>query len=151
MNNGVLPRATGDSHWLSYLPGYMYCFVPSYEADKGNVFAYDYLPDFLLDFPFCAEIDKVTFELSYGNNTNLDDNSNKGQMPGDVKTRHREMNDGKKFHNGLMNGDVKTGLREMNDGKNFNNGLMNGDVKTKYKEMDHGNKSKIKGINSSKI
>ena len=69
MNNGVLPRATGGSHWLSYLPGYMYCFVPSYEADKGNVFAYDYLPDFLLNFQFCVEIKKVTFDLSGGHNS----------------------------------------------------------------------------------
>ena len=60
MNNGVLPRSTGGFHWLTYLPGYMYFFVPSYEADKGTAFAYDYLPDILLEFPFCAEIKKVT-------------------------------------------------------------------------------------------
>ena len=50
----------------------MYCFVPSYEADKGTAFAYDHIPDFMLDFQFYAEIEKVTFELYGGNNTNLE-------------------------------------------------------------------------------
>ena len=56
MNNAVHPKATGGFHWLEYLPGYMYCFLPSYEADRGTIQVYDYLPDFLLDFLYCAEI-----------------------------------------------------------------------------------------------
>ena len=55
-NNAVLPKATGGSHWLTYHPGYMYCFLPSFEADKGTVHVFDHLPDFLRDFLFCSEI-----------------------------------------------------------------------------------------------
>ena len=47
-----------------------------------------------------------------------------------------------------MNGDLKTRHREINDDEKFKNGLING-VKTNYKEMDYGNKSKIEGISNT--
>ena len=50
MNNFAWPKPTEVSHWLEYLPGYMYCFLPSLNADEGTVHVYDYVPDFLLDF-----------------------------------------------------------------------------------------------------
>ena len=126
----------------------MYCFVPSFEADKGTAFAYDYIPDFLFGFSFCAEIEKVTFELSCGNNTNLEnlrnfDNSNKGQM-------NWEMNDGNKFNNGMMTDDIKTKNMEIDDGNKFNHGMMNGDIKTKNREMKDGNKLNNGMINEGK-
>ena len=82
MNNGVAPRATGGSHWLTYHPGYMYCFVPSYHADKGSVYAYDYLPEFLSEFSYCAEIKMVTFDHIGGDVSNNAEgvNSNKRKV-----------------------------------------------------------------------
>jgi hypothetical protein len=41
------------------MPGYMYCFLPSYEATKGTVQVYSYIPDIVLDFLYFAEIEKV--------------------------------------------------------------------------------------------
>ena len=66
MNNFTWPKPTGVSHWLEYLPGYMYCFLPSLNADEGTVQAYNYVPDFLLDFLYYAEIQKVTRDPERG-------------------------------------------------------------------------------------
>ena len=125
MNNGVLPRATGGSHWLTYLPGYMYCFVPSFEAKKGTALAYNYIPDFLLDFLFCAEIKKVTFELYGCNNTNMDtlSHGSKGWVSADDESNQSgrgysnkyslgALSYGNKFNSGLINADFKSGTRK---------------------------------------
>ena len=56
-NNCVLPKPTGASHWLEYLPGYMYCFLPSFEAEKGTVKVYSYLPEIVRDFCFAVPIE----------------------------------------------------------------------------------------------
>ena len=58
-NNCVPARATGGTHWLEYLPGFMYCFVPSYDSHKGEVKVYDYIPEFIKDFLFCLTIEQV--------------------------------------------------------------------------------------------
>ena len=99
----------------------MYCFVPSYEADKGTAFAYDYIPDFMLDFQFYVEIEKVTFELYGGNNINpenLSDSNkqNKGGTHADDKSK--------------QSGSNKSGLRVSNHGKMIK---MNADIKTRNK------------------
>ena len=58
-NNGITPQRTGGTHWLEYLPGFAYCFLPSLEAFKGNPYVYKYLPDFVRDFPYYMEIQEV--------------------------------------------------------------------------------------------
>ena len=139
MNNGVLPRATGGSHWLTYLPGYMYCFVPSIEASKGTALAYNYIPDFLLEFLFCAEIKNVTFELSGCNNTNMDTQSDgsKGSMRADEKSNQSGWSYGN-----------KSGLRALSYGNKFNSGLINADFKNRHKEMSDAYKYKQEGLNN---
>jgi hypothetical protein len=58
-DNGGQAIATGGTHWLGFLPNHMYCFLPSYEVDKGQVEVFDYIPEFLKDFLFCMEIEQV--------------------------------------------------------------------------------------------
>ena len=58
-NNGVEPVPTGGSHWLEFLPNHMYCFLPSYEAEKGQVKVYGYIPRQLADFLYCMKVEKV--------------------------------------------------------------------------------------------
>ena len=58
-NNCVPARATGGTHWLEYLPGFMYCFVPSFDSHKGVVQVYDHIPEVIKDFIFSMEIEKV--------------------------------------------------------------------------------------------
>ena len=50
---------TGGYHWLEYLPGFVYCFVPSKEADTGRVYAYNYMPPHIKNFLYCSEIQTV--------------------------------------------------------------------------------------------
>ena len=66
-NNCVLPSATGGTHWLEYLPDHLYCFLPSFEADKGKVEVYDYMPTFVKDFLFSIQIEQVRKRKSNGN------------------------------------------------------------------------------------
>ena len=61
MDNGISPQPTGSMHWLTYHPGYTYCFIPSFEADEGEAYAFDYVPDFVKDFSHYFEIEKVRF------------------------------------------------------------------------------------------
>ena len=58
-NNCVTAKATGGSHWLEYLADHMYCFLPSYDRDKGKVQVYDYIPEFVKEFLFCLTIEEV--------------------------------------------------------------------------------------------
>ena len=58
-NNGVTPQRTGGTHWLEYMPGFAYCFLPSLNAHKGKPYVYSYVPDFVRDFPYFMEIQKV--------------------------------------------------------------------------------------------
>ena len=62
-NNGAKPVSTGTDHWLNFMPGYVYCFVPSYESCVGEVHVYSYIPEFIKDFQFCMEIEKVLFAI----------------------------------------------------------------------------------------
>ena len=57
--NGVSPKPTGGTHWLEYMPGYAYCFLPSFAVHRGSPLVYDHVPDFLMDFHFYMEIDNV--------------------------------------------------------------------------------------------
>ena len=57
-NNLVLPKATGTYHYLEYVPGQMYCFYPSLDAEKGAVQVFSYVPEFILDFLYSVEIEQ---------------------------------------------------------------------------------------------
>ena len=58
-NNGVKPISSGSKHWIEFLPGYDYCFIPSLEACLGEVHVYSYKPEFIKNFDFCMEIHQV--------------------------------------------------------------------------------------------
>ena len=58
-NNGVEPIPTGGSHWLQLLPNHMYCFLPSYEADKSEAKVYNFIPRQLAEFIYCMKVEKV--------------------------------------------------------------------------------------------
>ena len=57
-NNFVLPRATANFHYLEYVPGQMYCFYPSLDAEKGSVQVFSYVPEFILEFLYSVEIEQ---------------------------------------------------------------------------------------------
>ena len=61
MNNGVEPQPTGGTHWLRFLPDHVYCFLPSFDIDKGEVEAHQGLPYFLKNFLYSMEILKTKF------------------------------------------------------------------------------------------
>ena len=56
MNNNVKPRPTGGIHWLEFLPDHVYCFLPSIDADKGEIQVHEHRPMLLDDFRFHEEI-----------------------------------------------------------------------------------------------
>ena len=58
-NNAIKPLPTGRSHWLEFIPNHMYLFLPSYEADKGKVKVYDFIPRQVTDFMYCMKVEKV--------------------------------------------------------------------------------------------
>jgi hypothetical protein len=58
-DNGARATATGGTHWLRFLPDHMYCFLPSFNLEEGQIQVYDYIPEFLKDFLYCMEIDQV--------------------------------------------------------------------------------------------
>ena len=58
-NNAVKPTATGGTHWLEHLPDHVYCFVPSFDMDKGQVVVYDHIPQWLTEFKYSMEIIEV--------------------------------------------------------------------------------------------
>ena len=58
-NNGIAPQRTGGTHWLEYMPGFAYCFLPSLEAFKGEPSVYTYVPDFVRDFQYYMDIQEV--------------------------------------------------------------------------------------------
>ena len=58
-NNIAPPERTGGSHFLEYLPGHAYCFIPSLAAYKGQPFVYNHVPEFLKDFQYYMEINEV--------------------------------------------------------------------------------------------
>ena len=51
--------ATGGHHWLEYLPGFVYCFIPSKKVASGKVYAYNYMPQEIQNFMYCWDIQKV--------------------------------------------------------------------------------------------
>ena len=65
MNNGKPPKRTGGMHWLTYHPGYSYCFLPSLKADMGEAHAYNSVPDFVKHFSHHIEVDEVTYSVIY--------------------------------------------------------------------------------------
>lgn len=58
-DNGSQGIRTGGTHWLRFLPNQMYCFLPSFDEDKGHIEVLDYIPEYLKDFQFCIEIEQV--------------------------------------------------------------------------------------------
>ena len=65
MNNGKPPKRTGGMHWLTYHPGYSYCFLPSLKADKGKAHVYNFVPDFVKHFSHYIEIEEVKTYVIY--------------------------------------------------------------------------------------
>ena len=64
-NNRIPPKRTGGTHWLEYLPGYAYCFVPSFDAFKGDPYVYRHVPDFVMEFSYYMEIEEVCKQNIY--------------------------------------------------------------------------------------
>jgi hypothetical protein len=65
MNNGEEPHPTGGTHWLQFLPDHVYCFLPSLDADKGEVRVFEHPPKFLDDFLYSEEIKVVLLYYHY--------------------------------------------------------------------------------------
>ena len=62
-DNAVHAHPTGGRHWLSFLPGHVYCFYPSELADHGIVEVFDHIPDFIRDLKFCMEIKVYKYNM----------------------------------------------------------------------------------------
>ena len=58
-NNGKSPTSAGSHHWLELLPGYTYCFVPSFHASAGLIKVYSSKPEFIKEFEYAMKIEKV--------------------------------------------------------------------------------------------
>ena len=56
MNNGTEPHPTGGTHWIEFLPDHVYCFLPSFDVDKGEVEVHQNSPEFLDNFLYSNEI-----------------------------------------------------------------------------------------------
>ena len=78
----------------------MYCFIPSYEADKGTAYAFDHRAEFLKEFQFYTEIQRVTFDHIGGNNSR--DKSNKGRINGINNSNQGKMGGCSKFNQKKM-------------------------------------------------
>ena len=60
MSNNITPQErTGRSHFLEYLPGHAYCFIPSFDANQVDSYVYPFVPDFVKEFSFYMEIEDV--------------------------------------------------------------------------------------------
>ena len=55
-NNAVKSKNTGGTHWLEFLPNHVYCFLPSYEGNRGTVQVHTSMPDYLKEFLFCMQV-----------------------------------------------------------------------------------------------
>ena len=64
-NNAVHAEPTGGTHWLESMPGHVYCFIPSFNVNKGTAVVYNYMPEFLKDFKYCMEIKQVHKYILY--------------------------------------------------------------------------------------
>ena len=58
-NNDVDPVPTGSCRYVQYRPDHVYCLVPSYEVDKGEVVVYEEDPPFISAFPVSLYIKQV--------------------------------------------------------------------------------------------
>ena len=58
-NNGVAPTSTDCHHWLEFLPGYAYCFVPSLHDCSGVFKVYNSKPEFMNYFEYSMKIEEV--------------------------------------------------------------------------------------------
>ena len=69
-NNGISPTPTGGTHWLKFLPNHVYCFLPSFEVDNGEIHMCNQMPDYIKDYYFSIQINQVKnfiFEKKYCN------------------------------------------------------------------------------------
>ena len=55
-DNAVKSKITGGTHWLEFLPNHVYCFLPSYEGNRGTVQVHASMPDFVKEFLFCMQV-----------------------------------------------------------------------------------------------
>ena len=55
-DNAVKSKLTGGTHWVEFLPNHVYCFLPSYEGNRGTVQVHASMPDFVKEFLFCMQV-----------------------------------------------------------------------------------------------
>lgn len=53
-----IPRSDGRKWLVDYIPGYIYCLLPSDEKTHGLQTVYDRRPQFLERYSYCLEIDR---------------------------------------------------------------------------------------------
>ena len=58
-NNGKEPTSAGSQHWLEFMPGYAYCFVPSLHDRAGVIKVCSSKPEFISEFEYTMKIEKV--------------------------------------------------------------------------------------------
>ena len=54
----AVPEHSCQKLLLEYLPGHIYCLLPSSELNHGTVSRYSSRPNFLQEYSYCLEIDK---------------------------------------------------------------------------------------------
>ena len=57
-NDADVPKCSSETLWLEYIPGSIYCLLPSCERNQGSVSVYESRPSFLDDFSDSLEINK---------------------------------------------------------------------------------------------
>jgi hypothetical protein len=57
-NVADVPMCSSEKMWVEYIPGSIYCFLPSTERNQGRVSVYESKPNFLDDFSYSLEINK---------------------------------------------------------------------------------------------
>ena len=57
-NVADVPKCSSETLWVEYIPGSIYCLLPSSERNQGRVSVYESKPNFLDDFSYSLEINK---------------------------------------------------------------------------------------------
>ena len=59
-----VPEASNEKFRLEYLPGHVYCLLPSKEMQQGQIFLCKSRPNSLKQFSYCLEMDKKYISFS---------------------------------------------------------------------------------------
>ena len=57
-NDAGVPKCSSEKLWVEFIPGSVYCFLPSTERNQGGVSVYESKPSFLDDFCDSLEINR---------------------------------------------------------------------------------------------